>query len=87
MFYFVFICIIIKINNFIFRYSSSSVLHIFPTFVPYEYDVILSNVCNHLSSKLLNAILSISSVYALCALLLNLCWDFNMISLFSKQFL
>ena len=69
------------------QYSSSSVFHTFPTLVPYGYDVIPSKVCNILSSLLLNAILLISSVNTLCTSLLNLCYDFNMISLFCKHFL
>ena len=35
---------------------SSSILHTFPTLAPYEYDVILSKVCNLLSSILPSAI-------------------------------
>ena len=80
MFFFIFICIIIKINHFVFTYSSSSVLHTSPAFV-------LLKICNILSSLLLSAILLISSVYTLCASLLNLRYDFNMMSLFNKQFL
>ena len=85
---FIFTCNIIKINHFIpDTLFSNSVLHTFPAFAPYGYDVILWKVCNRLSSLLLNAILWISSVYTLCNLFLNLCCDFNIISLFSKQFL
>ena len=86
MFRFAFISNIIKINHFIFRYSSSSVLHTFPTFAPYGYDIILSNVYKLLSLLLLSAILVISSVPTLWASLLNLCCDFNIVSLFSKHF-
>ena len=68
-----------QINHFIFRYSTSFVLHTFPTLVPYGFDVILLKICSLLSSLLLNAILLISSVYPLCASLLSLCCDFNMI--------
>ena len=68
-----FICVINKINHFIFRYYSSSVLHTFPTFLPYGYDTILSKVCNLLSLLLLSAVLLISLVYASCNSLLNLC--------------
>ena len=63
-----------------------AILHTFLTLAQYGYDVILSKVCNLLSSLLLSAILIISSVYTLCASLLNLCGDFNMLSLFSKNF-
>ena len=82
MFCFIFICINIKVNHLCIL--SSSILHTFLTLAPYGYDVILSKACNLSSSLLLNAVLLISSVYALCASLLNLCCDFNMISLFSK---
>ena len=87
MFSFVFICNIIKIDHFIFRYSSSSVLHTFPALAPYGYDVIPSKVCNLLPSLLLNAVLLISSVYTFCASLFNLCCDSDMISIFNKQLL
>ena len=74
MFSFIFIGIIIKINHFIFTYLSNSVLHKFAAFVTYGYDVV-------------NAILLISSVYTLCASLLNLCCDFNIISFLNRQYL
>ena len=79
MFYFIFISIIIKINNFIFTLLNSSVLHTLQALVPEVYDVIQSKVCNLLSSSLLSAILLISSVYTSCLSLLNLCCDFNTI--------
>ena len=77
-----------QINHivFTFRYCSNSVLHTFPTFAPYRYDVILSKVCCLLSS-LLNAVLLNSPVNVLCASLLNLCCDFNMILSSCRQFL
>ena len=84
MFCFIFICIIIKINHL--YLLSISVLHTFPTF-GYGYDAVLSKICNLLSSLLLSPILLISSVYTLCNSLLNLCFGFSMILLFSKQFL
>ena len=70
-FCFIFISKIIKINNSIFRCSSSSVLLAFPTLIPYGYDLILSKSCNILS-LLLSAILLTSSAYTLCASLSNL---------------
>ena len=75
-------------SNFIFtfRYCSNSVLHTFPALAPYGYSVNLSKVCNLLSSLLLSAIFLISSVCSLCSSTLNLCCDYNVISLFSKQF-
>ena len=60
-----FINIIIKINHLYLR--SISVLDTFPTLEPQGYDVILSTVCNLLSSLQLSAILLISSVYTLSA--------------------
>ena len=83
MFCFIFISIIIKINHL--YLLSSSILHTFTIIAPCGYDVILSKVCNLLSSLLLSAILLISSVYTLCASLLSLCCDFDNISLFNKQ--
>ena len=85
MFCVTFICIIIKINHFKFRYSSTSDSHTFQTLIRYGYDTILSKVCNLLSSLLLSVILLIYSVYTLSALILNIFCDFNMILLFSKQ--
>ena len=82
MFCFIFICIIIKVNHFIFKCFSSSVLHTFPAL-----DIILSKVCNLLSSLLFSAILLIISLYTLCASLLNFFHDFNMISLLKSNFL
>ena len=82
MFSFIFIGIIIKMNHFL--CSNNSVLHNFPALITQGYDVILSNVCSLLPSSLLSAILLISSVYTLCASLLDHCCDFNVISLFNK---
>ena len=87
MSYFIFICIIIKVNHFVLNIVlSNSVLHTIPVLLPYWNDVILSDLYNLLSLLLLSEILLVSSVYLLSALLLNLCCDFNKISLFSKQF-
>ena len=96
MFCFIFISVIIKINHLylnildiileIFKYYYF-VLHIFPTLVPYRYDVILSRVCNLLSSLLVSAILLIYSVYTLCASPLNLFFNFSIILFFNKQYL
>ena len=83
MFCFIFIDVIVKINHL--YLLSSSVLHTFQTLVPYGYDVISSKICNLLSSLLLSAILLVSSVYKLCASLLKLCCDFNIISFLNKQ--
>ena len=86
LFYFhYFHCIIITMNHWYLLHSS--VLHTFPTLGPYGYNVILSKVCNLLSSLLLSATLLISSVYTLCVFLLGLCCGFKMISSFNKQFL
>ena len=57
----------------------SFLLHVFPAFTPYGYDKILIKPCNLLSSLLFNAILLISSVYALLASILNICCDFKII--------
>ena len=65
----------------------NSVLHTFPAFVSYGYDVIRSNVSILLSSLLFSAILLTLSVNTLCVSLLNLCCDFNMGLLLNKQFL
>ena len=78
MFCFLFICLIIKLNNLYLDILANSILLTFLAFVSYEHDIILSKVYM-LSSLLLNAIL-IYSVYKLCASLLNLCGDFNLIS-------
>ena len=71
MFGFIFISINIKIDHFI-RISKNKSLHFnislshtLKAFVPYGYVLILSNVCNLLSSLLLSAILLIPSVYTL----------------------
>ena len=88
MFCFIFISILIKVNHFILNtVFSNSILHTIPTLVPHGYDVILSKLCNLLSSLLLSATLLISSVYTLCALLLNLYCNFKIIPLFNKRFL
>ena len=76
--------LIILYLNIAFRYCIQQ-LHTFPKFARYGYDVMLSKVCNLLSSLLFCEILSSSSVYTLWALLLNFCCDFDIISLFSKQ--
>ena len=88
---YIFIPNIVKINHFIFRFCKelhlvSSFLHTFPTFTKYGYDSILSKTCHLSSSLLLNAILLISSVNTLCASILNLCCDINMISSFCRHF-
>ena len=83
---FIFIDIIIKINCL--HLLSISLSHTLKAFVPYGYVVILSKVCNLLSSLQLSAILLISSVYTQCAPLLSLCCcDFSMVSILNKQFL
>ena len=51
--------------SFAFHICSISFLHNLNAFVPYEYVVTLLNVCNLLSSSLLNAILLTSSLYTL----------------------
>ena len=82
MFCFISICIVLRINHWYLLFNS--VLHTFPKLVPWG-NVILSKVCNLLSSLLPSAILLISPVYTLCASLLNLCYDFDIISLSNKQ--
>ena len=76
MFCFIFICIIIEINHL--YLFSISVLHTFPALDPYGYDVILTKLCNLLSSLLLSTILLTSLAYTSCNSLLNLCCDFSM---------
>ena len=74
--------------SFIFTYQLCfASLPTFPTLIPKGYDVILSKVCNILSSLLLSAVLLISSVCTLCTPFSNLCCDFNIASLFNKPFL
>ena len=85
MFCCIFICIILKINHL--YLLSTSVLHTFPRLAPYRYDVILSKLCNLLSSLLLSVSFLISSIYTLCAWLLNICCEFSIISLFNRQLL
>ena len=70
MFFSIFISIIIKINHL--YLPSTSLLHTLKAFVPYGYVLILSKVCNLLSSLLLSVILLTSSVYTQCVSLLNL---------------
>ena len=82
---FIFISIIIKINHL--YLLNISLLHTLKAFVPYGYVLILSKVCNLLSSLLLSTILLTSSVYSQYPSLLNLCCDFSMIFFLSKQFL
>ena len=83
---YIFICNIIKVNHFIFISFSNSALHTFPAFIPYGYDAIPPKFCNLLSSLLLNAILVASSVNILCTLLLNLCFDLNIVFVILKAF-
>ena len=83
MFCFVFICITIKINYL--YLLSLSLSYTLKAFNPYRYVVILSKVCNLLSSLLLSAILFICSVYKLCDSLLNLCCDCSIGLLLNKQ--
>ena len=80
---FVFIRITIKIDHLYLRIISP--LHALNAFVPYEYVMILSDICNFLSSLLLNAILLICSVHTLSQPLLNLCCDFSMVLSLNKQ--
>ena len=83
---FTLISVIIKIKiNYHLYLLSISILHTLKAFVPYGYVLILSKVCNLLSSLLLRAILLTPSVYTQCASLLNLCCDFSMISFLNKQ--
>ena len=74
---FIFNSTIIQINHL--YLLSISLSHTLKAFVPYGFVVILSEVCNFLSSLPLSAILLTSSVYTQCASLLNLCHDFSMI--------
>ena len=67
-----------------FLFANISFSHTLNALVPYGYVVILSDVCVLLSSSLLSAILSTSSVYTVWSLL-NLCCDFITISLFKKE--
>ena len=83
MFCFIFTLTIIKVNHL--YLLSISLSHILKVFVPYRYVVILSKVCNLLSSLLLSAISLISSGYTQCVSLLNLYCDFSMISFLNKQ--
>ena len=83
MLYFIAISIIIEIN-YLYLLSISLLLTL-KVYVPYAYVLILSKVCNHLSSLLLSAILLFSSVYIQCASLLNFCYDFSMTSFLNKQ--
>ena len=87
IFFGVFFCNIIKINNFLYRFiillhsvSSYSITRTLP--VPYTYVSIKSIACILLSLFELKAILLISSVKTLCLSLLNLCCICNISSLF-----
>ena len=83
MFCFIFTFVIIKFNYLhLLRISLS---HTLKAFALYVYVVILSKVCNLLSSLLLSAILFICSVYKLCDSLLNLCCDCSIGLLLNKQ--
>ena len=62
-----------------------SLSHTLKAFVPDGCVVILSEVCNLLSSLLLSAILLISSVYTQCVSLLNIYCVFSMMLLLNKQ--
>ena len=75
-------------NIFIYAYffiTIISLLHTLNAFVPYGYVVILSNVCNLLSSLLVSAILFTSSAYIIWRSLLNLSCDLNMILLLNNE--
>ena len=85
MLFFIIISIIIKIIGF--YLLTISLLLTLKAFVPYEYVLIPSEICNLLSSLLLSAILLTSSDYTQCPSLLNLCCDFSMILFLSKYFL
>ena len=80
--FYVFFCSIIIVNHFL--YCFIILMHLISSFwctitlfVSYAYVSIKTIDCIHLSSLPLNAMLLISSVNALCFLLLNLCYDFN----------
>ena len=62
-----------------------SLSRILKAFCPNGYIVILSRVCNLLSSLRPSVTLLISSVYTLRSSLLNLCCDFSMILFLNKQ--
>ena len=62
-----------------------SLSHTLKAFVAYGCVVILSKVCNLLSSLLLSAILLISSVYTQCVSLLIIYCVFSMMLLLNKQ--
>ena len=79
---FISISIIIKINYL--YLLSISLLHTLKAFVPHGYVLILSQICNILSSLLLRAILLGSSVYTECASLLNLYCDCSIGLLLNK---
>ena len=78
---FVFIGIIIKINN-LYLLSISRLHTGIEAFVTYGYVLILSKVCNLLSLLILSTILLTSFVYTQCA---SLCCDFSMISFLNRQ--
>ena len=87
----VFRCNIIKLIIFyiiyLFYLFRQFELNTFPTFVPYRYDFIPSTLCNILLSLKLNANLLTFSVNTLCASLLKLCYDLNILLIFFRQFL
>ena len=84
MLFLIFISRNIKINHL--HLLSILILHTLKAFVPYGSVLILSKVCNPLSTLLLSVILLTCSVYTQCASLLNLCCDFSMISFLNKRF-
>ena len=86
MLFFIIISIIIKIIGF--YLLTISLLLTLKAFVPYEYVLIPSEICNLLSLLLLSEILLTSLDYTQCPSLLNLeCCDFSMILFLSKYFL
>ena len=86
---FIFVSIFIKINHL--HLFSVLLLHTLKAFVWDEYvdmDMdILSNVYHLLPSSLISEILLTSAIYTQCASLINLCYDFSMISVLNKQFI
>ena len=90
MFFFVFFCNIIKVNQFL--YFFIILLHLISSFlltryflIPYAYASMESIDCIYLSSFELKSILIIFSVKTLCHSLLNFCCVFN-ISFFNELF-
>ena len=85
MFTFVFSC---KIKKFYLLYLLSiSLSHTSKAFFACGYILIPSKVCNLLPLLLLSAILLASSVYTQRTSLLNLYFNFSMVSFINKQFL